>query len=505
MSKAPKIPRGGAGGPSELPVPDVASLPLETLSSYGKTAKLLGSKGVPPPKAAAASASASVAASAAAPSSRISNDPARSYSGIINTVACVAEDTREACIQKKLGGAGLTHLPIVGDGNCLFYSFERFFNIYNLPPQTLTHINIRRAATKYLLAHTEEFLESFEIPMEEQGTLDAILASVVPEANYLAGRLNVGFANPAYKSAKLKLFKAAIRANDIEGTFASGIGDLMPLCLARLYNIRVSVYDYSEADQQFRVVNIDPSEVTGRPNQGHIRLERVNANHFNVLIPTATVEAYPRVRALVDFYTTLYDVEVAKEELMGVKGMLRYAEAAEKPVAQGIVDAQRATLAGLSELLVMRLLAANEVIPRWKSFPRYSDLLNANESSNENTNSNESASPIAAIAAIAVPKPLVKKTATAPVSLKASGYKAIGSAPPAPAAPAVVAVAAPKPIKKMPLNVFASLNNLGVSNNNKNNNAGTRKNKNKKKVPVSASKPGRSSSKLKKPNKNEND
>jgi len=477
-----KAPRGGAGGP---PIPDVTGLPLEAPSSSAMR----------PRRAAAVTA-------AAAGNAPIGNDPARSYSGIINTVACVAEDTREACIQKKLGGAGLTHLPIVGDGNCLFYSFERFFNIYNLPPQTLTHTNIRRAATKYLLAHTNDFLESFEIPMEEQGTLDAILASVVPEANYLAGRLNVGFANPTYKSAKLKLFKAAIRANDIEGTFASGIGDLMPLCLARLYNIRVSVYDYSEADQQFRVVNIDPSEVTGRPNQGHIRLERVNANHFNVLIPTATVEAYPRVRALVDFYTTLYDVEVAKEELMGVKGMLRYAEAAEKPVAQGIVDAQRATLAGLSELLVMRLLAANEVIPRWKSFPRYSDLLNANESSNENTNSNESASPIAAIAAIAVPKPLVKKAA--PVSLKASGYKAIGSAP-APAVAAVAAVAAPKPIKKMPLNVFASLNNLGVSNNNKNNNAGTRKNKNKKKVPVSASKPGRSSSKLKKPNKNEND
>jgi hypothetical protein len=504
MSSKATVPRGGAGGPSDPPIPDVATLPLEALSSYSKTSKLLGSSG-------AAVAAASVAA-AAAPNSRVSNDPARSYSGIINTVACVAEDTREACIQKKLVGAGLTHLPIMGDGNCLFYSFERFFNIYNLPPQTLTHIHIRRAATKYLLAHTDEFLESFEIPMEEQGTLDAILASVVPEANYLAGRLEAGLLNPAYKSAKLKLFKAAIRANDIEGTFASGIGDLMPLCLARLYNIRVSVYDYSEADQQFRVVNIDPSEVTGRPNQSHIRLERVNANHFNVLIPTATVEAYPRVRALVNFYTSLYDVDVAKEELIGVKGMLRYAGAAEKPVAQGIVDAQRATLAGLSELLVMRLIAANDVIPRWKSFPRYSDLLNANESSNENTNSNES--PIAIAAPVAAPKPVAKKAASG--SLKAAGYKPIGSASVAPAAsvasvvPVVpIALAAPKPIKKMAshvaANLFASLNNLGVSNNNKN--AGTRKAKNKKKLPapVSASKPGRSSSKLKKPNKNVNE
>jgi hypothetical protein len=454
-----KVPRGGAGGPSEpSPIPDVKSLPLEAPSTSA-----------PRPRRGAAAAAAAVG------NIPIGNDPARSYSGNINKVACVAEDTREACIQKKLAGAGLTHLPILGDGNCLFYSFERFFSIYNLAPQTLTHLDIRRASTKYLLAHADEFLASFEIPMDDQPLLDAILASVIPEANYLAGRLNAGFANPAYKSAKLKLFKAAIRANDREGTFASGIGDLMPLCLARLYRIRVSVYDYSAVDQQFRVVNIDPSEIIGQPNQGHIRLERVNANHYNLLIPTATVEAYPRVRALVDFYTTLYDGEVAQEELINVKGVLRYSEAAQKPAAQKVVDAQRVTIAGLNELLVMRLLAANEVIPKWKGFSRYSDLLNANENSNESP-----------IAPIAVPKPIAKKAA--PVSLKASGaYTPIRSAP---------IVAAPEPIKKMPTKVaaklFANLNNLGVSNNNT---SGTRKNKKSAAaaIPVSAPKTVKSS------------
>jgi hypothetical protein len=205
------------------------------------------------------------------------------------------------------------------------------------------------------------------------------------------------------------------------------------------------------------------------------------------------VEAYPRVRALVNFYTTLYDVEVAKEELIGVKGMLRYAMADEKPVAQGIVDAQRVALTGLSELLVMRLIAANDVIPKWKSFSRYSDLLNANGSSNENTNPNESASPIVppkpiAKKAAAAPKPVAKKAAPK-AAVSAAGYKPIISPPSkkpvaaVKAVTAVTAVAAPPPIKKMNakkgLKLFANLNNLSENSNN----SATRK---KQKAPVPA-------------------
>jgi len=450
------LPHGGAG---KGPIPDVKGLPLESAASSSskavKAANLSAAVAVAP-------AAAPVVAGAAV-NSLVRNDPNVSYSHIINTYKCKAEETHENCMKNKLLVAGLTRVPIVGDGNCLFYSFERFFNIYNLSEQKKTHLQLRREVTEYLKSYSRVFLYSFQVPEDEADTMEAILNSVRTPANRASKNDSAAIRNPDYIDALNNLFLEAIEENKESGTFASGIGDVMPECLARHYGIEITIYDYTpHGDRGFNVIKINPSEVTGRPNRGHIRLERINSNHFNLLIPTMTVERFPRVRALVDFYTALYHLEVAKEELVEAQGVLELVEGEpQEDAAEALVAAAQAKTVAAKSLLKGYLIAADKYLPaRRKKVAVRSPV---------------AASAVAAVAASSNP---YKSIAPSP---KAPSKSASAAAPKAPsksmAASAAASVAAPKPIERPPPRSVKAgvnlLNNFKLSNNNSN--SGSRK------------------------------
>ena len=495
-------PHGGAG---KAPIPDVKGLPLESVP-FSSSSTLIRkavkpgasaaaaaaaaaaapidpenaapflssssfSKPVKSSKVAAAAAAPVLAAAAAAPgaagNSLVRNDPNVSYSHIINTYKCKAEETDESCRKNKLLVVGLTHIPIVGDGNCLFYSFERFFNIYNLPEQKKTHLQIRREVTEYLKAYSRAFLHTFQVPEEERPTMEAILNSVRTPANREAKNDRVAITNPDYIEALNTLFLESIEENKESGTFASGIGDIMPECLARHYGIEITIYDYTpHGDRGFTINKINPSEVTGRPNRGHIRLERINSNHFNLLIPTMTLERFPRVRVLVDFYTALYQLEVAEESLVEAQGVLELVEGdPQEEAAEALVVARQANVDAVQDLLRGYRIAAEPYLPvRRKRVSVRSPVAVAS-----------AVASLMGASASAAPKAVVKAPSFSKAA--AASPKAAPKAPSKSAASASPAVAAPKPIERPPSRSVKAgvnlLNNFKLSNNNSN--SGSRK------------------------------
>ena len=366
-----------------------------------------------------ASASASASAIVAVPAnSRLANNSELSYSAIINTYACKATEDNNTCMKNKFDVIGLTVLNVVGDGNCLFHSFQRFFDIYNYPEQTLSHLDIRSQAIRYMKRNYRLFLGSFQFDKEDDDRLEDLLKKTVGKAKWAAGDLAEGLRDPDYLAIKRQLFERAVDEHAEEGTYASGIGDILPIVLAQLYKLRLTIYDYHSPSKEFRVVNIDPSEVTGQANRGHIRLHRINNNHFNVIVPTLTVERYPRVDVLIKFYQTLYNYQMATHLLAHQQGTLAYIEnKAEKALFQKQIDIQTALQSTLLESVVAHLLHVNEVIPSWKSFNKYAHFLGANV---------EPVSHKKAYVKVATAKIATAKIATKEPSL-ASGYKPIGS------------------------------------------------------------------------------
>jgi len=494
-------PHGGAG---KAPIPDVKGLPLEVAPSSSI--------------AVAAPVVPVVAPAGAAANSGNQNNAALSYSNSIDTYICTADETDESCRENKLLAAGLTLVPIVGDGNCLFYSFERFFSIYNLPEQTKTHLQIRHEATEYLKSYSRAFLHTFQVPKKHQGAMEKLLNTFRTPANRAAKNDRAAVAHPAYLEALDALFLKEIEKNKLSGTFASGIGDIMPHCLARHYRIQVTVYDYSSyGERGFEVHKIDPSKITERPNRAHIRLERINSNHYNLLIPTVTVNKHPRVNTLVDFYRLLYYVEEAKNDLLANEGMARLAGKGEqKALAQAIVASQSDKLEALEELLEVQIVGAAPYLP--KRAKKVAAAVAA-------VASISAVAPVSAVSAVASAAPKKKSSvaaiAVAPVAVAAAnaGYKPIGSSVAAAAAPkkkaaassvagykpigssasvsaapkksvsAAATVAEPPPIKKMNkkkgLKLFANLNNLSENSNN----SATRKNKKAVAAPVAPAAP----------------
>jgi hypothetical protein len=359
--------------------------------------------------------SSSVSTAAAVANSRLANN-SESYSAIINTYACKATEDNDTCMKNKFDVVGLTVLNIVGDGNCLFHSFQRFFDIYNYPEQTLSHLDIRSQAIRYLKRNYRLFLGTFQFDDKDQDRLEDLLKKKVGKAKWATGDLAEGLRDPDYLAIKRELFIKAVDEHAEEGTYASGIGDIFPIVLAQLYKLRLTIYDYHSPTQQFRVINIDPSEVTGQANKGHIRIHRINNNHFNVIVPTLTVERYPRVDALIKFYQTLYNYQMATHLLKQQKGTLTFIEnKTERVLFKREIDVQTTLQSTLMESVVAHLLHVNEVIPSWKSFDKYAPFLEAN------------------VAPVSHKKATATATATAKVaakepSLASSGYKPIGSA-----------------------------------------------------------------------------
>jgi hypothetical protein len=369
-----------------------------------------------------ASASALVSVHA---NSRLANNSELSYSAIINTYACKATEDNDTCMKNKFQVIGLTVLNVVGDGNCLFHSFQRFFDIYNYPEQTLSHLDIREQAIRYLKRNYRLFLGSFQFDKKDDERLEELLKKKVGKAKWAIGDLAEGLRDPDYLAIKRKLFERAVDEHADEGTYASGIGDILPIALAQLYKLRLTIYDYHSPSKEFRVVNIDPSDVTGQANKGHIRLHRINNNHFNVIVPTLTVERYPRVDALIKFYQMLYNYQMATHLLAQQQGTLAYIEnKAEKAMFKHEIDVQTVLQSTLLESVVAYLLHVNEVIPSWKSFDKYAPFLEAN----------------------IAPVSHKKVSAAKEPSLASSAYKPIGSATAATAATAAAASSGYKPI-----------------------------------------------------------
>ena len=312
-----------------------------------------------------------------------------SYSGRINTYPCAADEDPDVCMRNKFTAVGLTLVPIVGDGNCLFHSTERFFNIYNFPEQAKTHLLIRKGVNAYLNTNAGKFLDTFQIPDEAQEEMESLRSAIISkqeenaanalevvnanayrEAKYALTQKFIN--NEIYREAKLDLFREAIAENNRNGTFASGIGDIMPFCIAPCFNIRVSIYDYNAFRKQFDYVNVDPSEVTGKPVRGHLRLHRVDGNHFNLLIPTVTIERFPRVKALVDYYTSLFEHIELTNDVATKKELLPYAEEDEIPSRTAEISAIEGILKGpLKERLKIQLeavIAATD--SKWKGIPK---------------------------------------------------------------------------------------------------------------------------------------
>ena len=169
-------------------------------------------------------------------------------------------------------------------------------------------------------------------------------------------------------------------------------------------------------------MNIDPSDVTGQANKGHIRLHRINNNHFNVIVPTLTVERYPRVDALIKFYQTLYNYQMGSNMLAQLKGTLYFYNEEEKPLAKKQIDVQTVLQSTLMESVVAYLLHVNEVIPSWKSFNKYEHLLGANVAPVSHKKASSSST-----AKVASAKVASAKVATKEPSVTSSGYKPIGS------------------------------------------------------------------------------
>ena len=377
--------------------------------------------------AASASASASAIASAivavAAANSRLANNYELSYSAIINTYACKATEDNDTCMKNKFQVIGLTVLNVVGDGNCLFHSFQRFFDIYNYPEQTLSHLDIRSQVIRYLKRNYRLFLGSFQFDKKDDDRLEALLKKTVGKAKWATGDLAEGLQDPDYLAQKRKLFERAVDEHAEEGTYASGIGDILPIALAQLYKLRLTIYDYHSPSKEFRVVNIDPSDVTGQANKGHIRLHRINNNHFNVIVPTLTVERYPRVDALIKFYQTLYNYQMATHLLAHQQGTLAYIEnKAEKALFKHEIDVQTVLQSTLMESVVAYLLHVNEVIPSWKSFDKYAPFLDADVAPVSHKKASSSST-----AKVASAKVASAKVATKEPSVTSSGYKPIGS------------------------------------------------------------------------------
>uniref|UniRef100_A0A6C0DHJ9 OTU domain-containing protein n=1 Tax=viral metagenome TaxID=1070528 RepID=A0A6C0DHJ9_9ZZZZ len=383
---------------------------------------------------ASASASAIVTVTA---NSRLANNDELSYSAIINTYACKATDDNDTCMKNKFQVIGLTVLNVVGDGNCLFHSFQRFFDIYNYPEQTLSHLDIRTQAIRYLKRNYRLFLGSFQFDKKDDDRLEALLKKTVGKEKWATGDLAEGLRDPEYLAQKRKLFERAVDEHADEGTYASGIGDILPIALAQLYKLRLTIYDYHSPSKEFRVVNIDPSDVTGQANKGHIRLHRINNNHFNVIVPTLTVERYPRVDALIKFYQTLYNYQMATHLLGHQQGTLAYIEnKAEKAMFKHEIDVQTVLQSTLMESVVAYLLHVNEVIPSWKSFDKYAPFLEADVApvshKKVSATSKASAAKEPSLASSAY-KPIGSATATAAATATAtatsasSAYKPIGS------------------------------------------------------------------------------
>jgi hypothetical protein len=373
--------------------------------------------------------SSSVSAATAVANSRLANN-SESYSAIINTYACKATEDNDTCMKNKFDVVGLTVLNIVGDGNCLFHSFQRFFDIYNYPEQTLSHLDIRSQAIRYLKRNYRLFLGTFQFDDEDQDRLEDLLKKKVGKAKWATGDLAEGLRDPDYLAEKRKLFERAIDEHAEEGTYASGIGDIFPIVLAQLYKLRLTIYDYHSPSQQFRVVNIDPSEVTGQANKGHIRIHRINNNHFNVIVPTLTVERYPRVDALIKFYQTLYNYQMATHLLKQQKGTLTFIEnKTERSLFKREIDVQTTLQSTLMESVVAYLLHVNEVIPSWKSFNKYAPFLDANVA----PVSHKKTTATAATAKVAAKEPSLASSgykpigSTATATAASSGYKPIGS------------------------------------------------------------------------------
>uniref|UniRef100_A0A6C0AQ40 OTU domain-containing protein n=1 Tax=viral metagenome TaxID=1070528 RepID=A0A6C0AQ40_9ZZZZ len=376
-----------------------------------------------------ASASASAIVTVAAANSRLANNSELSYSAIINTYACKATEDNDTCMKNKFQVIGLTVLNVVGDGNCLFHSFQRFFDIYNYPEQTLSHLDIREQAIRYLKRNYRLFLNTFQFDDEDQDRLEALLKKTVGKAKWATGDLAEGLRDPEYLAIKRKLFERAVDEHAEEGTYASGIGDILPIALAQLYKLRLTIYDYHSPSKEFRVVNIDPSEVTGQANKGHIRLHRINNNHFNVIVPTLTVERYPRVDALIKFYQTLYNYQMATHLLAQQQGTLAYIEnKTERSLFKREIDVQTVLQSTLLESVVAHLLRVNEVIPSWKSFDKYAPFLEADVApvSHKKASASSKASAKASVAK----EPSLASSAYKPIgsATTSSGYKPIGSA-----------------------------------------------------------------------------
>jgi len=408
----------------------------------------------------------------------LSNNAA-SYSGRINDHVCAADEDPDTCMRLKFDAVGLTLVSIIGDGNCLFHSTERFFNIYNFPDQVKTHLAIRKEVNTYLKANAGKFLESFQVSDEGQAELDSLREVIISKgeenaANAL-GAINANAYREAqyaltqkfvnhelYLEAKLDLFKDAIAENNESGTFASGIGDIMPFCIAPCYNLRVSIYDYNAFRKQFDYVNIDPSEITGKPTRGHLRLHRVNGNHFNLLIPTVTIGRFPRVKALTDYYTSLFEQLELSHDVATKKLLLRHVEKAEQPArAAEIVDLEGILRGPLKERLAIQLEAVIAATnSKWKGIP----------TARRHTVKKASASGAASAGAASAAASAGAKAKAAPRQSAAVKKAAIAAAPAASAAAAAPASAAAKgSASKNKLNLLEA-NFLGPNNNNNNSN-----------------------------------
>jgi hypothetical protein len=121
----------------------------------------------------------------------------------------------------KIETAGFIHMPIPNDGNCFYHSLATYVRMANTPVlREKTVAEMREETVDYMMENAEE------------------IASFIGEkrANY-----NKNGFNPDKKLARVVREIEKLRA---DGVWASELGDIVPLFVARKYNIGLTIYDW---------------------------------------------------------------------------------------------------------------------------------------------------------------------------------------------------------------------------------------------------------------------
>lgn len=219
----------------------------------------------------------------------------------------------EADLESEITKLGFVHLPVPSDGNCFYHSILSHFRMARVPGlEDETIASLRRQNVDYMLDHIH----------------DIIPFVIEKNSNIVNGEVN--------EERKLARVRNDIEKMRADGAWASEIGDMISMNIAKNLHIKLIIHDWKWAEGRFDTIVIDPADYgnvapLGGAGGNHanairttVHLLRINDGHYELLYSLDDFNGYAKAKWAEESARMAYEDAITTFEIyMNKKTMTR--------------------------------------------------------------------------------------------------------------------------------------------------------------------------------------